>query len=76
MGYIGGVVEGKRGRGRPRVTWTDDIKVWTGDNKGKKGQGKTKSHVDRRRRGILEGLVEGKRGRGRQTTSECRHPTL
>ena len=28
MGNIGGVEEGERGRGRPRASWTDNIKVW------------------------------------------------
>ena len=25
-----GMVEGERGRERPRATWTDNIKAWTG----------------------------------------------
>ena len=31
MGNIGGMVEDERGRGRPRVTWTDGIKAWMGN---------------------------------------------
>ena len=26
-----GMVEGERGRGRPRVTWRDNIKEWMGN---------------------------------------------
>ena len=26
-----GIVEGERDRGRPRVTWTDNIKTWIGN---------------------------------------------
>ena len=33
MGNSGGMVEGKRDRGRPRVTWTD-IKVLMGNSGG------------------------------------------
>ena len=33
-----GLVEGKRDRGRPRVTWTENIKEWMG-NIGRNGGG-------------------------------------
>ena len=46
------------GQGRPRATWTDNIKVWTG---------KTKSHMDRQHQGVDRGDQEP---RG-QTTSRC-----
>ncbi len=29
----GGRREGKRGRGRPRLTWVDDIREWTGSKR-------------------------------------------
>ena len=51
-----GMVEGGRGRGRPRVTWTDNIKEWMGNIGGNGGrwkrQGKTKSHMDRQHQGV------------------------
>ena len=37
-GILEGMVEGERFRGRPRVTWTDNIKEWMG-NIGRNGGG-------------------------------------
>ena len=33
MTTIEGRLEGKRGRGRPRRTWVDDIREWTGSKR-------------------------------------------
>ena len=41
---IEGRLEGKRGRGRPRRTWVDDIREWTGT----KRYVKTKIAAERR----------------------------
>ena len=67
-------MEGERDRGRPRVTWTDNIKEWmgkiwrewwrvkeTGEDQESHGQTTSRSGWE-----ILEGMVEGERGRGRQ----------
>ena len=67
-------MEGERDRGRPSVTWTDNIKEWmgkiwrewwrvkeTGEDQESHGQTTSRSGWE-----ILEGMVEGERGRGRQ----------
>ena len=66
-------MEGERDRGRPRVTWTDNIKEWmgkiwrewwrvkeTGEDQESHGQTTSRSGWE-----ILEGMVEGERDRGR-----------
>ena len=66
-------MEGERDRGRPRVTWTDNIKEWmgkiwrewwrvkeTGEDQESHGETTSRSGWE-----ILEGIVEGERDRGR-----------
>ena len=33
-----GIVEGERDRGKPRATWTDNIKEWMGNIGGNRGE--------------------------------------